>query len=1182
MDITYNIDTMNANFGELYVIKRNGTKEPIHFDKITKRIAKLCTASDLKYVIPSRIALETIKQFGDNSLMTTQEIDKLSSKVCAEHTVEHPRYSLIAGRILVSNLHKNIQKTKNVQKTFSEIIDYLHHSKTINDEENNTFAQDFYEFIMKNAKELNQMIVNDRDYKFDYFAFSTLDSAYLMKKKTYTIDQNGQKIEHVNTVETPQYLYLRVAVQIHYKNGTLDDIKHCYDDMSQGYYTHATPTLFNAGLLKNSMISCFLDNVGDSIKEIYQCLARCADMSQAAGGIGISISNVRATGSHIKGTNGFSNGIVPMLKVFNETARYVDQCNHPSTYVITWNGIKKVSDVKIVDQILTHDGSFQTIKKVINNVAVNTKMIVLNTKWNDKKRLSYITGNHPIYCLHNNKFELNEILKRLDNDMIKPEYVSSSEILVGDLIGIPIPTVSSEIYNLTKDDYMMYGYLLSVCMFAKDFSCISVLIKYDTIVEKIKTYLENNLIAYEINDHYLKWNFDYKFKFNKAMLFNDNNRVIGSEFLNINNKNIHIILDTFYEVYGYNEWLLYNEEICYGICHWFLRLGILVEFEECHLNRMYPYKMSVPSNFQSLYSLDNYVNNDKQYIKYRNYVYSQVIAKDIIDYNGPIYDFQINNNENYVTQLGLLHNGGGKRKGSIAVYIEPWHADIYSFLELRKKQGDERTTARDLFLALWIPDLFMKRVAENGLWSLFCPNECPGLHTSYGDKFEQLYVKYETEKRYRTQINAKDLLVQIISCQIENGVPYVSFKDTVNRYSNQKNIGTILSSNLCNEINEVVLPGETACCNLASIALPKFVKDNKFDFEKLREIAYKVCVNLNNVIDVNYYPTVESRKSNLRHRPIGMGIQGLADVYVLMRMPFESKEANQLNSEIFETIYLGALEASCDLAMRDGHYETFPGSPFSKGILQFDNYIQDGHIVNLMWDWNPLKERIKIYGTRNSLITALMPTASTAQILGNNECFEPFTSLIYTRKVLAGKYTLVNKHLINDLMKLELWNRQMYEKITHYNGSIQEIEEIPKTIRELYKNVYEIKQKNMIIQAATRAPFIDQTQSMNLFFDKTLISKYVLSKCAPEDRNDSALIEKRTNDELGKRVYHALNFGWSLHLKSGIYYLRTTTSIDAHKFTLSQSSIKKTIKLPKIKANEIEETTGEVCESCSA
>jgi ribonucleoside-diphosphate reductase subunit M1 len=476
-----------------------------------------------------------------------------------------------------------------------------------------------------------------------------------------------------------------------------------------------------------------------------------------------------------------------------------------------------------------------------------------------------------------------------------------------------------------------------------------------------------------------------------------------------------------------------------------------------------------------------------------------------------------NNTARYVDQ------GGNKRPGAFAIYLEPWHADVFDFLDLKKNTGKEEQRARDLFYALWIPDLFMKRVETNDNWSLMCPDECPGLADVWGDEFEELYTRYEQEGRARSVVKAQKLWFAILESQVETGTPYMLYKDSCNRKSNQQNLGTIKCSNLCTEVVEYSSPDEVAVCNLASIALPRFVTaERQYDFKKLYEVTKVVTRNLNKIIDVNYYPVPEAQKSNFRHRPIGIGVQGLADAFILMRYAFDSEEASVLNKQIFETIYYAALEASCEIAQLFGPYETYEGSPVSKGILQQDMW--DVPDPESLWDWKQLREDIAKHGVRNSLLVAPMPTASTAQILGNNESIEPYTSNIYTRRVLSGEFQVVNSHLMNDLASLGLWNSEMKQKIIAHNGSVQNIDEVPDDLKVLYKTVWEISQKTLINMAADRGAFIDQSQSFNVHMAEPNYGKLT-----------------------------SMHFyGWKKGLKTGMYYLRSRPAANAIQFTIDQ------------------------------
>ena len=753
----------------MYVVKRDGRRELVQFDKITARIKKLCYSLH-ESVDPQRIAMRVIEGVYDG--VTTTELDNLAAEVAATSAVTHPDYASLASRIAVSNLHKA------TKKSFAETIDELYnYVDPVTGDPASLIAEDVHEIIQENAEFLDSQIIYDRDFSYDFFGFKTLERSYLLK-------MNGA------ICERPQQMLMRVSVGIH--KDDLDSVVSTYHMLSEGWFTHATPTLFNSGTPKPQMSSCFLLTMKeDSISGIYDTLKQCAKISQSAGGIGLAMHNIRAKGSYIKGTNGTSNGIVPMLRVFNDTARYVDQ-------------------------------------------------------------------------------------------------------------------------------------------------------------------------------------------------------------------------------------------------------------------------------------------------------------------------------------------GGGRRKGSFAMYLEPWHADVFDFLEMRKNHGKEEQRARDLFYALWIPDLFMKRVEENGDWTLMCPNECPGLPETHSAEFDALYLKYEKEGKGRKTIKAQDLWFKILESQIETGTPYMLFKDAANAKSNQQNLGTIRSSNLCTEIIEYTAPDEVAVCNLASVALPKFVKsDGTFDHEKLFEITYQITKNLNRIIDRNYYPVIEARNSNMRHRPIGIGIQGLADVFILMRHSFDSDEARKLNREIFETLYYASCTASKDLAKEDGAYETFKGSPASKGILQYDMW---DVTPSDRWEWDVLKDEIKKHGMRNSLLLAPMPTASTAQILGNNECFEPYTSNIYTRRVLSGEFIVVNKHLLRDLVKLDLWDDDMKNRLIAANGSIQNIDEVPDNIKLIYRTAWEISQRSILDMAADRGAFICQSQSLNIF------------------------MENVTNSKLTSMHFHA----WKKGLKTGMYYLRTKAAADAIKFTVDK------------------------------
>ena len=764
----------------MYVIKRGGEKEKVSFDKVLEKYRKLSYGLNEK-VSFEFVAQKTIEGIYDG--VTTTELDILASEIAAAKIVEHPDYSILASRIIVSNIHKEVEKKFSVNSQL--LFDFIdektgEHAPLISEEINN--------IIQKNKDELNGIIIEDRDYDYDYFGIKTLERAYLLRRA-------GQ------ISETPQQMILRVALGIH-KND-LEKVEETYELMSKKFFTHATPTLFNAGTPKPQMSSCFLVAMKeDSIKGIYSTLGEVAEISQHAGGIGIHIHNIRSKGSYIKGTGGRSNGLIPMLKNFNETANYVDQ-------------------------------------------------------------------------------------------------------------------------------------------------------------------------------------------------------------------------------------------------------------------------------------------------------------------------------------------GGGKRKGSFAIYLEPWHGDIFEFLDLKKNTGKEEFRARDLFYAMWMPDLFMERVKAGEMWSLMDPNISRGLSDVYGDEFKELYEKYESEGKYIKQVKAQDLWFKIVESQIETGTPYMVYKDSINRKTNHQNLGVIKSSNLCAEIAEYSDKDETAVCNLASISLPHFLSEDgkTFDFEKLAEVTKVVTNNIDRVIDANHYVDEPTKRSNERSRPMAIGVQGLADVFARMKISFESEDAMKLNREIYETMYYNAVDKSADLAEERGEYPAFKGSPASKGILQPDMWEAEGREVKYSgkWDWDKLRKKVQKKGLRNSLFIAQMPTGSTAQILGNNESFEPFTSNVYLRRTLSGEFVVVNKHLLKDLIDLDLWDADLKNALIANNGSVQSIEGIPQDIKDIYKTVWEISQKTILKQSAERSPFVDQTQSLNIHMT-------------------GATLPKVTSMHF---------FGWELGLKTGMYYLRTQAARDAIKFTVDTSKLKK-------------------------
>ena len=801
------------------VIKRNGEYEDVSFDKVLMRLKNL--SNDLKINV-SELAQKVCTRIYDG--VKASELDELAAYLCSSMSLDNPEYNILASRIIISNHHKN------TSPSFSETVQILYNNKDIHNNESPLVSDELYEIVSKNKEKLNTYIDYQRDFSFDYFGFKTLERAYLIRV--------NKKV-----IERPQHMWMRVAIGIH--GNDIKDVLQTYDLLSKKYFTHATPTLFNSGTRRPQLSSCFLCSVNDdSVSGIYDSLKEMALISKYAGGIGIHIHQVRGKGSYIRGTNGISNGIIPMLRVFNNTARYIDQA--------------------------------------------------------------------------------------------------------------------------------------------------------------------------------------------------------------------------------------------------------------------------------------------------------------------------------------------GKRLGSIAVYLETWHCDVEAFLELKKNHGSEEERCRDLFMALWVSDLFMERVKNNKLWSLMCPDKCPGLSDVYGDEFNKLYESYESEGKYNKQINAQDLWFKILESQIEQGVPYILYKDAANKKSNQKNLGTIKSSNLCAEVLIYSSPEETGVCNLASICLPTYIENGIFNYEKLHEVVKVITKNLNKVIDKNFYPIEKGRVSNLKNRPIGIGVQGLADVFMILKKPFESKEASDINKDIFETIYHAAVESSMELSRKRfniinkilakesdedinnyvneyemknitskycGAYSTFEGSPISEGLFQFDLWDEK---PSDRYNWEELRNNIKEFGIRNSLLLSPMPTASTSQIMGFNESFEPITNNIFQRKTLSGEFIVINKYLIKDLIDMGLWNKEMRDTIILHEGSIQNIPNIDANMKELYKTSWEIKQRVIIDMSADRGRYICQTQSLNIF------------------------IEEPDFQKLSSMHF----YGHSKGLKTGSYYLRTKPKAKTQQFTIDPEFAKKKLRCM--------ENNGDSCVLCSS
>ena len=1129
---------------EMNVTKRNGQLETVSFDKILKRIKTLGKEVDIKLNYTA-LVMKVIDQLFDG--IPTPKIDELSAEQCASLASTHPDYNILAGRIVVSNHHRN------TPDSFSKVIRKLHGYLDKQGQSSPLVSDELFSVVKKNSKLFDDLCDYKRDYLIDYFGFKTLERSYLMKI-------NG------SIVERPQHMWLRVAIGIHGSN--IDRIKETYDLMSQKYFTHATPTLFNAGTPRPQLSSCFLLSMeSDSIDGIYNTLKDCALISKMAGGIGLHIHNVRATGSHIRGTNGTSNGIVPMLRVFNNTAKYVDQCVHPETIIYTTHGPKQIQNCTTGETcIFNQVGETEVIQNVLEH---HYEGEILEIETMHSLSPLQITPMHPLYVLKGQQKGLNfKVIKnRLDKKICQMDWIEANELTTDDMVIYPIPTHNIDNKTINEDDCYMYGIILGDgCMNNNDDTGYVSMhtTNKSHIRDFMEKYFQERLVDYKVsvNDNCtrVRWNRTIHLPFRYNDFYDENKtKRVHHRFLNLPIEKSKYILKGLIDTDGCNQKELVFDNTSFNliqslkfIC---LKMGLLTSgyirdrIGESHEtsrgiieHKLLNYCLRIPKT-KEICELMNIEYNNKQFFKffkYNNYLLSRIQSIKTNTYNGILYDLQMEKQHDYLLENGLVHNGGGKRNGSFAIYLEPWHADIEMFLQMRKNHGDEELKARDLFYALWIPDLFMERVKANGKWTLMCPDECPGLADVYDKEFVKLYESYESEGKGKVTVNARDLWFKMLDAQMETGTPYMLFKDAVNKKSNQKNIGIIKSSNLCTEITEYSDDSETAVCNLASIGLPSYVTDGNFDYEKLHEVTKIVTYNLNKIIDVNYYPTEKTKKSNMRHRPIGIGVQGLADVFIMMGVPFHSDLAKEINKNIFETIYHAALESSCELALIEGSYETFPGSPASQGILQFDLWsVEPG---DSRYDWTTLKYQIFKNGLRNSLLVAPMPTASTSQILGFNECIEPITSNIYSRRTNAGDFIQANKFMMLDLIKLDLWNEKIKNNIVANNGSIQQIDLIPQEIKDKYKTVWEIPMRHLIDMAADRGAFICQSQSLNLW------------------------LEDPTYNSLTSMHFYS----WSKGLKTGIYYLRRRGRHQAQQFTIEPE-----------KVGMVQEED-EICEMCSS
>lgn len=1171
------------------VVKRSGILEDVKFDQITDRLRTL-SSPDLS-IDPVVIARSVCSQIKD--CITTRELDELSATVCASLSIQEPAYDVLATRILMTSHEKD------TPDNYVDVVDVLQSNRDVNDQPSPILDSKMVEWIRAHRIEVATHFDECRHdhplYQMSLFGWKTLYRSYLL--------QSNRKV-----VERPEHLFYRVALSLHYPD--LERTKESYAHLANGNFIHATPTLFHAGTKRPQMSSCFLTTSTDDVEGIYHNISKVAEISKWAGGIGVHISHIRARDSYIRGTNGKSNGIMPMLKVYESTSRYIDQCVEASTPVYTLDGPKEICQLEPnKDFVLQRNGRYQLLHHLLEH-PYNDDMLTIHL---DDGTHFKITPFHPVYSRGRGASPPFESPEKRG---AKPPllWVDADELRVDDELAFPIPVHTVDQDDWQVDTLFCWGLMLGWGRMRHDDPTVEIDFPIQTptiISETFQLLLSTNMIPFQtmLCDETMTFKFKITnhFPLKYVYLYDHVRRckrihplllqLPHTKLLNF----VHGFLTSHgcgyegYDMMMANDFKTemstpqgFDPHVLEALSYIFTRLGLCMKRPEGHDDKL---------------RIERTSSNTEEY------VYQRIVKIERSSYQGLLYDleFKPEHQHNYVISRAILHNGGGKRKGSFAMYIEPWHADIYEFVFAKRNTGNEHDRARDLFYGLWIPDLFMKRVATNDKWSLMCPNVCQGLVDCYGEAFEELYTKYEAQGKFVRQIQARDLWKEILHSQIETGLPYMLYKDSCNRKSNQQNLGTIRSSNLCCEIIEYSNDKEYSVCNLASINLSSCVRPNarpkpthltlltkstcvycrilkrqlerhdipftevdvhdnqemydsvlspdeprtvpkilvkdddrvygytdfwktylqpEFDFDELGRRVAILVVNMNRIIDKNFYPTPETEVSNRKHRPIGIGVQGLADLFCKFQIPFDSDQARHLNRKIFETMYFHALQASHDYAVQhDCVYSTFEGSPLSQGRFHFDLCPELDRAVlteNPVYDWDALRKTIVQDGVANSLLIAPMPTASTSQILYQNECFEPYTSNLYVRRTLAGEHTIFNKYLVQDLQDAGLWNQHTIDHLIVHKGSVQNLTELPTSIRQVYRTAWEIPQKSLIDMAAERQWFIDQSQSFNIF------------------------VANPSLETLTKIHF----YGWKRGLKTGSYYTRTKPQHFSQNFTI--------------------------------
>jgi len=1299
---------MQSESNTMYIIKRNGKREQVEFDKITIRNNK--HAQERGINVDSVISLSKSVINGMKPGMTTRELDALSCENAICMSTYDPEMADLALDIAIDDLHKE------TPKTFKECIILEHNNFNKQTNKANPLLNDkIFAFAMENIDVLESVIDCNKDFDYDYNGFKILEKSYLQKS-------NGVILER------PQYALMRVALGIHgpiggyhdkdgvyiEHTGNIDHVLKTYQLLSSHLFTHASPTLFYSGTPSNQLSSCYILHMSDSLSEIFDTLKSCGMISKYAGGIGISL-NIRCKGSYINSTNGISNGLVPLCRMINEVGRYVDQCLEPNSLIFTANGVIPIKEISCGDRVLTADGTFQRVLNVKRDSLNDIQMYCIGSQSEDSS--VWLTGEHPFYAIQNScNRSFKELIGILDTGLIKPDYIEAKNITYGDYIGTPVPTFVEDIACLSEDDCEYYGVLYGSRAIYQEHNHSYIIVGNEEGREFAVKHVQEKGGKVTLGD-------------------SDKNGI----------ERISIVLSPTFLIPHIKIEL--NRVIHKSILHLplnkiqaFLRGAKSTECIDIHMpsinylcNKLYPLETTLDENGLC----------DDDCFLYKGMIWTKVDEIQHKQYSGTLIDLNVENNENYVTSAGLVHNGGGKRKGAISIYLDVTHPDLLDFLELRSNRGDENLRARDIFPALWIPDLFFKRLTQadgKGVWSFFCPSKCPDLYELYGDAYEAKYLEYEEKKMYESQESINNIIMpKIITSLTETGMPYMHAKDHHNRKTNHQNMGTIYGSNLCvsgdtpiltdkgyieikqlagtsvnvwngsqfsesrveqtgtqvdmievetsdgckvkctpyhkfilkdetiveakklkigdeliqsnypfqeedinnyqkwfsdlmrsgsweqdrfvmessdlgellkiklmcqthglnpcidgnalvfepfdnikissikqleqkedsycfneplknrgmfgglllgncSEISQYHTGDSISVCNLSSIALPKFVTaDKQIDWKLLGEVVEQAVYNLCMIHDKNFYPVESSKQNNQDLRPMGLGVQGLADMFALLELPWEdpNRPGNaytptlQINRLVFECIYYHAIKKSTEMARIYGPYKYFEGSPVSQGKLQYHMWGEtplsdiNSPLVNLpieypRYDWDKLTSEAKL-GVRNSLMISPMPTNATSGILANTECFEAFTSMIFVRKGPAGSAIIVNKHLYKALKDINLWTKEIVDTIIANNGSVQAISVIPEKIRLRFKTIWELPQKIIIDMAAARGPFIDQSQSMNVYFEGPTAAKL------------SSLY-----------VY-----GWKKGLKTLSYYVRSRPSTSAVKITLMPTTAKK-------------------------